>query len=304
VLDWRIGVATLAVVALGALVPASATSAVIVGQTFEPTSTCEAPGTILQSASPAGAPRYVVETRGVLTSWSFQAPAQVAPIRLKVGANVSGDSFRIDAQSEIETPIPNELNRFSEISVPVEPGDLIGLFFAGAGDEVPCGAPTLGYDFHFLGADVAPGSAQAWSAGDGLGLQLDLSATLEADADADGFGDETEDRCPTDAATHRACPANEPRAPVDEPDSDPPETTIIKPAPEKLEGRRVKFRFITDDAGATFRCKLDRRRYRRCRSPKWVKHLDEGRHVFRVRAVDAAGNVDPSPARDGFKVVG
>ena len=118
---------------------------------------------------------------------------------------MSGDRFRIDAQSGIETPVPNELNRFSEISVPVEPGDLIGIFFAGTGVEVPCGAPTPAYDFHFLGADVAPGPAQDWSAGDGLGLQLDLSATLEADTDADGFGDETEDRCPTDAATHGAC---------------------------------------------------------------------------------------------------
>ena len=122
-LDRRIGVTTLAAVALGALVPASATGAVIIGQTFEPTSTCETPGTILQSTSPTGVPRYVVETRGVLTSWSFQAPPQVVPIRFKVGANVSGDRFRIDAQSEIETPVPNELNRFSEISVPVEPGD-------------------------------------------------------------------------------------------------------------------------------------------------------------------------------------
>ena len=31
-------------------------------------------------------------------------------------------------------------------------------------------------------------------------------ARLEADADRDGFGDETQDQCPTDASTQGACP--------------------------------------------------------------------------------------------------
>jgi hypothetical protein len=35
---------------------------------------------------------------------------------------------------------------------------------------------------------------------------LDLSATLEPDADHDGFGDETQDQCPTNASTQGACP--------------------------------------------------------------------------------------------------
>ena len=39
-------------------------------------------------------------------------------------------------------------------------------------------------------------------------------------------------------------------------------------------------------------------------SPKKVKHLDEGKHKFKVRAVDGAGNVDPTAAKDKFKVVG
>jgi hypothetical protein len=38
-------------------------------------------------------------------------------------------------------------------------------------------------------------------------------------------------------------------------------------------------------------------------SPLEVKELDEGEHKFKVVATDAAGNVDPSPAKDKFKVV-
>jgi len=34
-----------------------------------------------------------------------------------------------------------------------------------------------------------------------------------------------------------------------------------------------------------------------------MKHLDEGKHKFKVRATDAAGNTDPTPAKDKFKVV-
>ena len=35
-----------------------------------------------------------------------------------------------------------------------------------------------------------------------------------------------------------------------------------------------------------------------------MKRLKKGKHKFQVRAIDAAGNVDPSPAKDKFKVVG
>jgi hypothetical protein len=296
-------VATLAAIAFGASLPASATSAVIVGQTFMPTSTCVAPITVLQSATPAEDRQYRVQAPGVLTSWSYQAPAQVVPIRFKVGSRVSGDSFQIDAESETKTPIPNELNRFTDVSIPVDPGDVIGLFFQGGEGEVMCGRSALDYNFHFLDAHVAPGPARVWNAGEGL--QLNVAATLEADIDRDGFGDETEDHCPTDAATQGPCgPDSEPpETTIIKPDSEPPETTIIKPAPDKLSGHRTKVRFIADEPQARFQCKLDAKRFRRCRSPKWIKHLDAGWHKFKVRAIDQAGNVDPSPAKDKFKVV-
>ncbi len=86
-------------------------------------------------------------------------------------------------------------------------------------------------------------------------------------------------------------------------DTDPPETTIIKGAPDRLAKHKVKFRFGSDDPEATFECKLDKKPYGACASPKKLKRLDDGRHRFRVRAVDPAGNVDPSAAKDKFKVV-
>lgn len=63
---------------------------------------------------------------------------------------------------------------------------------------------------------------------------------------------------------------------------------------------RVKARF-TSEAGARFECKLDARPYAPCISPKTLK-LKVGKHVFRVRAVDAAGNVDGTPAKATVRV--
>ena len=59
--------------------------------------------------------------------------------------------------------------------------------------------------------------------------------------------------------------------------------------------RRVGFAFSADEP-STFRCRLDRRRWHGCSSPKRVR-IGRGRHRFRVRAVDLAGNRDPKPAR-------
>ena len=60
----------------------------------------------------------------------------------------------------------------------------------------------------------------------------------------------------------------------------------------------------TAPTDSTFECKLDKKPFKACVSPKTVKHLDEHKHTFKVRAIDAAGNVDSSPAKDKFKVVG
>jgi hypothetical protein len=87
-------------------------------------------------------------------------------------------------------------------------------------------------------------------------------------------------------------------------DADPPETTITKDAPKKTRKHKVKFKFIADEPGSSFECKLDKKRYKPCSSPKKLKRLKRGKHKFKVRAIDAAGNVDPSAAKDKFKVLG
>ncbi len=86
------------------------------------------------------------------------------------------------------------------------------------------------------------------------------------------------------------------------PDRTPPQTTITKrPKPESSK-RRVRFRFRASEPGSSFRCRLDGRKARPCTSPRRYEGLMDGRHRFRVAATDAAGNIDPSPARARFRV--
>ncbi len=97
-------------------------------------------------------------------------------------------------------------------------------------------------------------------------------------------------------------PEPEPQPPAD---TTPPRTRFTHHPPKVvLSGRRhrrVAFRFAANEPGSHFLCKIDRKPYRRCRSPR-VFGVSVGRHAVRVRAVDAAGNVDPTPALFGFRV--
>jgi Right handed beta helix region len=82
-----------------------------------------------------------------------------------------------------------------------------------------------------------------------------------------------------------------------------PETTIVKGPRARSHKRTAKFKFVSSEAGSTFQCKLDRRPFKPCRSPKRYKRLKPGKHVFKVRAIDAAGNRDKTPAARKFRVL-
>jgi hypothetical protein len=61
--------------------------------------------------------------------------------------------------------------------------------------------------------------------------------------------------------------------------------------PNSKGGPRYTFVFSDPAAGVRFQCRLDRqRKWRRCSSPKVYRHLKRGRHVFRLRSIDRAGN--------------
>jgi FG-GAP-like repeat len=79
-----------------------------------------------------------------------------------------------------------------------------------------------------------------------------------------------------------------------------PRTKITKAKVNRAKGKAV-LRFNSNEPGSTFRCKLDRKPFRPCRSPKAYRNLKRGRHTFHVVATDAAGNPDSTPARKRFR---
>jgi len=87
-------------------------------------------------------------------------------------------------------------------------------------------------------------------------------------------------------------------------DNKPPRTRIAF-GPAKLlvahGPRRVVFRFSSNERGSSFRCKLDRKPYRPCASPK-AYVVGRGRHAVRIFAIDVAGNRDATPALFRFQV--
>ncbi|HWA55114.1 MAG TPA: hypothetical protein VG816_13175 [Solirubrobacterales bacterium] len=82
-----------------------------------------------------------------------------------------------------------------------------------------------------------------------------------------------------------------------------PRTKLLGKPAKKTHDRTPTFRFSSNEAGSTFQCKLDRKRFRSCRSPFTAKRLGFGSHTFEVRARDKSGKLDSSPASYGFRVI-
>jgi hypothetical protein len=84
-----------------------------------------------------------------------------------------------------------------------------------------------------------------------------------------------------------------------------PRTRITFAPAAKTRARRPVFRFTdaTGQPGTSFRCRVDRARWRGCSSPVKVKRLPRGRHVFQVKGVNAVGAVEAKPVKRPFKVV-
>lgn len=129
-----------------------------------------------------------------------------------------------------------------------------------------------------------------------------------------------EERAPNSFRPPDTPPDPEPEPPVTEPPPPPrpprrpkpprpdqtPPVTLLRHRPAALlfaagPRRRVSFAFAASESGADFHCKLDGRPWRVCRSPR-AYLVPPGQHVFRVFAIDGAGNRDRSPATFRFRV--
>jgi predicted extracellular nuclease len=79
-----------------------------------------------------------------------------------------------------------------------------------------------------------------------------------------------------------------------------PDTTINTSPSNPSNSSSASFTFSGTDAGgsgvASFECRLDGGSFGSCTSPQNYSSLADGSHTFYVRAIDGAGNIDPTPA--------
>ena len=79
-------------------------------------------------------------------------------------------------------------------------------------------------------------------------------------------------------------------------DTTPPETTIDSGPTGTTASVDASFAFSSSETGSTFECRIDNGAWGACTSPKAYTGLAAGTHTFDVRATDAAGNTDATPA--------
>jgi hypothetical protein len=81
-----------------------------------------------------------------------------------------------------------------------------------------------------------------------------------------------------------------------------PETGINDGPKQKTRRRRAGFNFVATEL-STFQCSLDEKPFVPCVPPHAYRKLKLGKHEFNVRAVDAAGNIDTSPATRTWRIL-
>ena len=87
-------------------------------------------------------------------------------------------------------------------------------------------------------------------------------------------------------------------------DITPPETVIESNTPE-CNSTTPTFSFSSADSGSPcssciYECKIDTQDWVSCTSPRSYTSLTDGAHIFSVRAIDAAGNIDSTPAKQNW----
>ena len=85
-------------------------------------------------------------------------------------------------------------------------------------------------------------------------------------------------------------------------DTTPPETSITAGPSGTIAGSTPTFSFVSSEPGSSFQCRVDNAVWAACLSPFTTGALLDGAHTFYVRATDAAGDADLSPASRDFTV--
>jgi len=189
--------------------PTAAGAAVSLGQTGAPTRGCGSGAYLIQSATD-GPPSYAVPSGayGVITSWSFQgysAGAGPGTGRLFVWRPTAAPNQFIYVDSTRPEIFTGGAVRTFATRLSVQVGDVLGMVA-----PEPCllglpGQPAGDQVRYFLSPTEPATGSQQTTTGLLSAERILVAAKVEPDSDRDGFGDETQDLCPTRASTAGPC---------------------------------------------------------------------------------------------------
>jgi hypothetical protein len=146
------------------------------------------------------APVAVAPFDGVIVRWRAKSGSAAPSTRLRVLRPAGSGSYTSAAASDAQALQAGTNTVAARIAI--KAGDVIGLDDSSSAKLFASPATTAAYYFQpFLGAFAHSPSKQA-------SRELLLNADVEHDADADGYGDETQDLCPSDETRQTACLSN------------------------------------------------------------------------------------------------
>jgi hypothetical protein len=163
-------------------------------------------GTALQ-ISRVGAP-VLTSQAGVVTSWAVNNPSfDGVTEKLKVFLPV-GSELEVVAESLLQAIPKGGVSRFP-VRIPVPAGVQFGAYDS-VGVAECYNTFTADDKYGGYGGDTPVGSRHNGFNYVGEKSLIALAVTVEPDADGDGYGDETQDGCPTNAAVQGPCPTPAP----------------------------------------------------------------------------------------------
>ena len=249
---------------------------------------------------------------GVITRWStvsWTKGSADALVQLVVtGSDVTDNNVTYNGLSDFETVVSPELAfpQSFETRIPVSGGERLGLYGKKEGFFVyTCAFGFKGGKANrvIFGSVAQPvlGAPPTNVPSEFLEERIPLEVVLEPDADHDGFGDESQDLCPTVAVTQGSCPLAPPPLVAQAPLTPQiPETAISRRPKLKTTIKKAVFEFTSTVPTAGFECQRDDGPFRACSSP-YERRFGVGKHTFAVRAT-AQGQVDASPATFSWRV--
>src|SRR3954470_7352826 len=157
-----------------------------------------------ESASPS----FVAPGPGVVTSFTVSgagnAGKKVELFLMRPAPSGYADPWTVKAKSAIFTLAGNATETFSGLHLKAAKDDIVGLGAVDALSNCYAAATSADNAVRAYGTGSSDGGT-ATSLQSLAGVRVNVSATLEPDADGDGFGDETQDGCPVNAATSGPC---------------------------------------------------------------------------------------------------